>query len=499
MERLIDFISSAFPDALFFFLTFFVFMVGIVKCSVPVMRNTRALNYATRQLKEGAKAKLTRPIWGDVFFLGKRLQPVWKGFLQSADLSISCGTSCDVADFVHEDNIITEPGKASVADVIPGICTSLGILGTFIGLSLGLSGIDFMDINSHVQLTTGIALAFNTSIVGLLGSLLFNIYNRHTIGRARSAISRFTAAFYLYGLPQSADINTQITAYSREQVNALANFAQDVGVNVATEVHQAMQKAFEPFQKTMTDFMNAATRAQLEGLDFIVARFVDRMNNALEGQMQRLRESLTMTVDTQRKAQQDMVSTIKMMEGLVQNVTSIQGISEGIITKFAEYLQKIDQSYRDVHTTQGDTTTLLDEISQASLRQARYLSALQDYQTKLQSSFQDYTVWTDRYIGALDERTTSQTEALDHVAVEIRDSAELLSGSYRTFVESIEVGLANALVMFDKNMQGLTKQVHSMLSDVQQTMFSLGQSLRQSGDKKPPKSSLDGTEEREVS
>ena len=504
MEQLVQILSGFFPDALFYVTTFIVFAVGIIKCSVPVMRNTRALKHAVRRLKEGAKAKLSRPVWSDPFFLGKKLQPVWKGFLHSADLAISSGTGTDVADYVHEDSVITEPGKASVADVIPGICTSLGILGTFVGLSMGLNGIDFMDINSHIQLTTGIALAFNTSIVGLLGSLFFNVYNKHAIGRARIAIFRFTNAFYAHALPQPADVNTQLTAYGHGQINALSAFARDVGVNVAAEVHQAMKTTFDPLQNMMNEFINAATRAQLDGLDFIVARFVDRLNSALDGQLQRLRESLTLTVDVQKKSQMDLVNMMRVMEGLAQNVTNIQGVSESVITKFAEYLQKMEKSTHEVYTTQQETATLLDEISQASLRQARYLSALQDYQTKLQSSFQEYSVWTERFVNSLDGRTASQTEALDHVSVEIRDSAEMLRGSYRGFVESIEVGLANALVLFDKNMQGLTKQIYSLLFDVQQTMLSLDLSMsrqleRTVGDPIPFQNRKDSPGEREVS
>lgn len=477
MEQFVTIIVSLFPDAIFYILTAIVLVVGIIKCSMPVARNAAVLRRAADLLKEGAKAKLARPVWSDAFFLGKRLQSVWKGFLHSADLSLSRGIACDVADFIHEDSIITEPGKASLADVIPGICTSLGILGTFVGLSIGLNGMDIMEMDSYIQLTNGIALAFNTSIVGLLASLFFNIYNRHINGRARIAISRFNNAFYTYAMAQPAETGTQIAAYGREQADAIQQFTQDMSTRVATEVRQAMNDSLEPMQHTLNDFMNATTRAQIDGLDYIIARFVDRMNNTLDGQLQRLRETLTLTVDSQKKSQMDLINTVSAMDGLMQSITHIQGVSEEVITKFAGYLQQMDKAYKEVNTTHGDTTLLLDEISQASLRQARYLSALQDYQTKLQSTFQDYTVWTDQYVSCLDERTSAQTEALDHVAIEMRESSDLLRSSYKSFVESIEIGLANALGLFDDNMQTLTRQVHNMLSEVQKTVLSLDATL----------------------
>lgn len=477
MEQFVTMVVDLFPDAIFYILTAVVLAIGFFKCCIPVARNTAALRRSSDLLKEGAKAKLSRPVWSDAYFLGKRLQPVWRTFLHSVDLSVTRGMACDVADYIHEDSIITDPGKSSIADIIPGICTSLGILGTFVGLSIGLNGMDIMVMDSYIQLTNGIALAFNTSIVGLIGSLAFNIYNRHITGRARNAIVRFQNAFYTYAMPQPAEITTQIAAYTREQADKIENFSQDMSVRVAAEVHQAMSASLDPIQQTLKDFMNAATRAQIDGLDFIVARFVDRMNNTLDGQLQRLRETLTLTVDGQKKSQMDMINTVGAMDGLMQSITNIQSVSEEVITKFATYLQQMDKAYKEVSTTHSDTTMLLDEISQASLRQARYLSALQDYQTKLQSTFQDYTVWTDQYVNCLDERTMAQTDALDHVAIEMRESSDLLRSSYKSFVESIEIGLANALGLFDDNMQTLTKQVHNMLSEIQKTIVSLDASL----------------------
>jgi len=60
---------------------------------------------------------------------------------------------------------------------LQNIVTSAGILGTFIGIVLGLKSLDFSNLeNSIPQLLNGLFIAFFTSIAGLSASLMLKIY-----------------------------------------------------------------------------------------------------------------------------------------------------------------------------------------------------------------------------------------------------------------------------------------------------------------------------------
>ena len=78
------------------------------------------------------------------------------------------GLNCNVEDYVNDDTVIYAVGHAQLAEVVPGLLTSLGILGTFIGLMRGLSGLDLNDaaktMESIPQLIGGMTYAFTTSI-----------------------------------------------------------------------------------------------------------------------------------------------------------------------------------------------------------------------------------------------------------------------------------------------------------------------------------------------
>lgn len=75
-------------------------------------------------------------------------------------------------------NLLIKKDTASVNtylyDSIPTVFTSLGVLGTFIGIYIGLREFETTDIDGSIEeLLNGLKAAFITSIVGIMGALLF--------------------------------------------------------------------------------------------------------------------------------------------------------------------------------------------------------------------------------------------------------------------------------------------------------------------------------------
>ncbi len=483
MEKLLVLWDGAFLDALFYVLTAVVFLIGVVKCVVPVLKNASRLERAAELLSEGANAKLSRPVWQDARFLGKKLQDVWQAFLNCVSTVGPGAQACDVSDYVNEETVIDTPGRAGLADLVPGFCTSLGILGTFVGLTLGLSKVDMMDTASYVELTNGIALAFKTSIVGVIGSLVFSFLHRYAIGRAKRAMDRFSSAFYAYGLPKPAETGAQLLAYQREQADALTHFNRELGERLAGEIYQAVASALQPMQQTMDRYMSLSTRAQIEGLDMIVGRFIERMDSVLSGQLRNLSATISHLVATQENSSAAVEKSGAVLAELAGAMERLQKETTETLERFSGLAKAVEQANQQIDRTQTDTVALLDEVADASAKQSRYLSALQDYQKKLQASFQDYTVWTDKFASVMEDKTTAQNEALEQIAADMRASSELLNGAYKSFVESIEVGLANALGLFDENMQNLVRQMNGALGEIHKTMHALETSLRRAGPK----------------
>ncbi len=110
----------------------------------------------------------------------------------------------DITEYVNEDMLSLHSWQTLVSQV-PGMLTSLGILGTFIGLLIGIRGIGFSTVNdalTSVQtLLSGIQIAFYTSIAGVILSLIFNILYRSAWNTMLRSLGLFVDAFHKNVIP----------------------------------------------------------------------------------------------------------------------------------------------------------------------------------------------------------------------------------------------------------------------------------------------------------
>ena len=124
--------------------------------------------------------------------MGRRLRCFWLRFLQNAEQLDRRGLPTNVEDYINDDTAIHGPGNATLAELIPNLLTSLGILGTFMGLSSGLATLDFADsarlIEGIPTLLSGMKFAFYTSVAGISCSLIFNMLNRISQGSGFRAV-----------------------------------------------------------------------------------------------------------------------------------------------------------------------------------------------------------------------------------------------------------------------------------------------------------------------
>ena len=97
-----------------------------------VTERTR-LRRAARTIVTESKQNKEKKSWNDMHFLGDSLSATWADFLQNAEMRDAHGETCDVTQYINEDTVIYALGSTGFAGLAPGVMTSLGILGTFLG------------------------------------------------------------------------------------------------------------------------------------------------------------------------------------------------------------------------------------------------------------------------------------------------------------------------------------------------------------------------------
>lgn len=473
-------------DALIYLAIILVFLVSVCRCLLPLGAMAGRLRRASRVIITENKQNKEKKSWNDLHFLGDKMQGTWADFLQNAELRDAHGESCDVSQYINEDTVIYAMGGTRLAEMTPGILTSLGILGTFLGLVLGLSGLNLNAADTSAllaameQLIGGMSTAFLTSIAGVIASIIFNLLNNHYVSKCERAIDRFCEVFGLYAMPKPVSQDSAMLALQQEQTAYIRQAVEDVSQKMAVQMEQSILRAMLPVQRSMDNFILAATQAQVEGVDRIAQVFVKRMNVALGSEFDHLRQVLLETGREQMQTQQEMIAATQAIAQMTQDVINMHQLSQGVIEHFRAYVADMDASRAHVEETNQKTLELLAAMNKASGEQAMYLAKLQEYQAALASGSQQYTAWTDQFLRNAQEQNRVAAREMDRVVEQLHDSAQALGESGDRFVKSTQEGMARTAALFDDSITGAIGQLNGTLDHMKETTRVMPQLLSQS-------------------
>ena len=327
-----------------------VTLIGICKCIYPMLRNASLLNRAVVKLEKTTAAG-QRPAWREPRFLGRAMRSNWQQFLLNAGQLDIRGMACDTRDYINEETVIEQPGHAQLAELIPSLLTSLGILGTFMGLMEGLTSVDFSNaegtLTSIPTLLGGMRFAFATSVAGIACSLIFNVGNRIAYGHAERALNNFEEAFYELAMPRPLDSDVQLLCSKQDEEERMNRMAQSIGSQVASAMEVSLSHTLAPLSRSMDTFMRGATVEQSEAMRGIVNQFFQQMNASLNGQMTMLADAMNIVNQGQMQAQQNLQSTLNASQTMNENARMMQLVSSEISKSMQEVSQKLDLQLAD--------------------------------------------------------------------------------------------------------------------------------------------------------
>lgn len=400
-EQLLSLLGTNLVDFLVYGAIALVVLVGVCKCIYPVFRNGSLLNRAVAKLEKTA-GNNQRPSWREPRFLGRALRNEWQKFLLNAGQLDVRGMPCDIEDYINEDSVIDKPGHSQLAELIPSLLTSLGILGTFIGLMEGLTSVNFSDaqgtMDSIPLLLTGMRFAFATSVAGITCSLLFNMFYRMSVGRACRALDSFDESFYELAMPRPLSPEVQLICQKQDEEERLARIAEAVGNRVSSSLEMAVSRAMDPLTKSLDTFIQGATQEQVEGVRRIVGQFVSQMNAQLSGQMTTLGHTMEMVSQGQLQTQKNLQNTLNAAQAMAADAQSMQVAS----AQMAQALQSWAEELKNSQTKRTEEAAMLEEQNQ-NLRQELEL---------LTRSLADMRIAADRLTSELDDQMTQNDLSL---------------------------------------------------------------------------------------
>ncbi|MGI6877839.1 anti-phage ZorAB system protein ZorA [Microbacterium sp. gxy059] len=182
----------------------------------------------------------------------------------------------------------------------PGLLTALGVLGTFLGLVLGLSGLRVGDEN---DLLTGIehliesaAIAFATSVWGVLTSILVNVAEKSDERKVLAKIQELQADIdgaLLRITPESALVDIRRSAHEADQ--SLRQLDERIGDRLQVGLDQVTSRIESSLHGAITDSLGPA-------IEKLVERTTQQSETVFEVLVNRFAESFSRLGEQQAKA-----------------------------------------------------------------------------------------------------------------------------------------------------------------------------------------------------
>ena len=217
---------------------------------------------------------------------------------------------CDLEEYINED-LLDRVASTHYNSAIAGTLTGLGILGTFLGLSMGLAsfnGNDIYTISDNVgPLLDGMKVAFHTSVYGIFFSLVFNFIYRSIMADAYEKLAEFTELFREYANMANSmkAIQELLRGNAAEQVKGVdaivkrfvGQMSQTLGtdfemlgrsLNYAGTSHEQSARAYREME-TAARQLQEANRATLRSLEQLLRR-QEELGKKLEEQGEKLDE-----------------------------------------------------------------------------------------------------------------------------------------------------------------------------------------------------------------
>lgn len=382
----------------------------------------------------------------------------------------------DLTDFFNRD-YLDEIGWTGLCNLIPGTMTGLGILGTFWGLVMGVSGFDTSTtvvITSSISgLLGGMGTAFLTSIAGVLCSFGFSYLYQPFYEKANKALEEFTAEFHDKNLDGSASkAENQLLEYQRQQTELMQGLTQSLADSIGRSIAQAMRTeiapVFEEMKKTIEEFSTVASRDQRDSLEQVVQEFIRCMNNSLQGQFEELGHMLQQMCEWQKTSMQQTQQVLDGMAETVGQIERIHEISQQTVEQMGGFVSKLDGYQAEISAQAEQVNKRLEQGNEISQRQADYIDRLVESETRI-AQLSD----------AVRQQAKAAQDAVNQITEHCKDQMSEMLDAAKTHIETLADSTKVLVEASQQQMDTLAQTAESEMEMLSETASRLSEENHQ--------------------
>ena len=377
--------------------------------------------------------------------------------------------------------------NSKLLDSMPGILVGLGVLGTFVGLSVSLfSAFPYLtDQNPNLQeaikvLISGASVAFFTSVFGLGCSLLLNFISDKRMSILQSSLNDFN-----FSLERSLKFVTEehlLTSHLKELYQhgkhlenmdekialKIGDHIEQIGNKIQGAISQGNQNISEKFlsdmANQMTQGMGDFSRKQMESLDKTLSVLQSNIPSLISKLEKSQKENEEKTIELI-----DYLSTISK-DNQTQINNSLIEATQNIKSEFEEIVRNLKQG---MNQTLSDSSgelrkliTSLGEMNQKILKQTDESKTV--YQNQLDEIAKNLHSFTDRLEKAISEINDITSKNIKEALYSFHQAAEQqkqIVTENKTYINSLN-NLTDSLKPIPSSLLAITKKLPELIEQI---------------------------------
>ena len=291
----------------------------------------------------------------------------------------------DIEEYLNEEDVDEHIHKR-LLEMVPDIFTSLGILGTFVGLVWGLKNFEPSNYEamttSVASLVDGIKVAFLTSIYGIAMSIVYSCGMKSEYSSLTSNLQRFLDRFHTYVMPTAERESMNIlVASQKNQTAAMNQMAEQFSVKMADSFEKVITPTFKKMNDSLDTLVDSVTRCQEDAVKEILDAFLKEMNASFETQFADFGKALTQLKDAQTDNVNYTTNLYQAMskqlsDAYVEHETTMKKMLEESVSIQKEYISVAGRIVQDNQTIQkqqqADYQHLADYLKEAETSSAKF-------------------------------------------------------------------------------------------------------------------------------
>ena len=333
----------------------------------------------------------------------------------------------DIEEYLNEEDVDEHIHKR-LLEMVPDIFTSLGILGTFVGLVWGLKNFEPSNYEamttSVASLVDGIKVAFLTSIYGIAMSIVYSCGMKSEYSSLTSNLQSFLDRFHTYVMPTAESESMNIlVASQKNQTAAMEQMAEKFSVQMADSFEKVITPTFQKMNDSLDVLVNSVTKCQEDAIKEILDTFLKEMNLSFKTQFEDFGRALTQLKDAQT-------------DNTNYTTNLYQSMSRQLSEAYAEHEHMMRSMLEDTSAAQKDYLDMAGRIlkdNQAIQKeqQADY-QHLADYLKEAESSSAKFWVACNQ---TMQKYVEAAAQGLDKITASGKRNAELAQANQQVVAE----------------------------------------------------------------